>query len=206
MHSWKQACSGTRDWSSSTAMRPRAPLCHRFSVVEYYRLAEAGILAPDARVELVDGRIYDMLPIGPFHSGVGSKLQTLFSSVAKGRWIVRTQWPIRLDDSSEPVPDLALVKPRADHYAEHHPRPPDVFLLIEVARRSLQFDRKTKLVAYARAGIQEYWIVNLKARLVEVYRGPLPIGEYSQAIRLQAEDAVAPVAFPDARITVADLF
>ena len=187
-------------------MSLKAPLHHRFSVQEYYRLGEMGILAPDARVELLDGRIYDMLPIGPFHSGVETRLQTLLFGLARGRWIVRVQNPVHLDDGSEPIPDLAVVKPRADSYAKQHPQPPDVFLLIEVAQTSLKFDRKAKLAAYARAGIPEYWIVNLKAKIVEVYREPSLAGEYGETSRSKADGTVALATFPDAMITVADLF
>lgn len=179
---------------------------HRFTVEEYYQLGEVGILAPDARVELLDGRIYDMLPIGPFHSGVETRLQALFFSASKGRWIVRVQNPVHLNDGSEPVPDLTLVKPRADYYAKAHPRPEDVHLLVEVAQSSLPFDRKAKLVAYARAGIAEYWIVNLKAKSVEVHRGPLPIGEYGRTSRHKKGETITAEAFPDLQITVADLF
>ena len=187
-------------------MRLKTPLHHRFSVEDYYRLGETGVLAPDARVELLDGRIYDMLPIGPFHAGVETRLQMLLLSVAKGRWLVRVQNPVHLNDGSEPIPDLAVVKPRADFYAKQHPHPLDVFLLIEVAQSSLQFDRKAKLAAYARAGIQEYWIVNLKAKTVEVYRGPLPSGEYHDTSRAKPGELIALAAFPDAQIVVADLF
>lgn len=187
-------------------MKTEAIPYHRFTVKEYYRLGEVGILAPDARVELLDGRIYDMLPIGPFHSGVETRLLSFFFGAAKGRWIVRSQNPVHLNDGSEPLPDLTLVKPKADCYAGKHPRPADVFLLVEIAQSSLPFDRKAKLVAYARAGIAEYWIVNLKAKSVELYRAPLPIGEYSQTSRHKAGSTVAPTAFPDAQIAVADLF
>lgn len=187
-------------------MRVQPTLFHRFTVAEYYRLEEVGILAPDARVELLDGTIYDMLPIGPFHAGVETRLQMRFAEAAKGRWIVRVQNPVRLNDGSEPIPDLALVKPCADFYVKQHPKPPDVLLLVEVAQRSLQFDRKAKLIAYARAGVQEYWIVNLRAKCVEIHRGPLPIGEYSHETRAISGDTVAPTAFPEMKIAISELF
>ncbi len=187
-------------------MKVEAVPYHRFTVEEYYRMGEVGILAPDARVELLNGQIYDLLPVGPFHCGVETRLQTFFFGAAKGLYTVRIQNPVHLNDGSEPMPDLALVKPRTDYYASEHPQPADVFLLVEVARTSLPFDRKAKLVAYALAGITEYWIVNLKAKTVEVHRGPLPIGEYSQTSRHKKGDTIAPVAFPDLQITVADLF
>ena len=113
---------------------------HRFTVEEYYQMAETGILAPGARVELLEGEIVDMFPIGPFHSGVGTRLQTLFTKAGGDRWIVRSQYPVRLSDGSEPQPDLALVKPRADFYTERHPEAEDVYLIVEVADRSARFE------------------------------------------------------------------
>ena len=187
-------------------MKVEAIPYHRFTVEEYYRLGEVGILAPDVRVELLDGQIYDMLPVGPFHCGVATRLQAIFFSAAAGRWMVRVQNPIHLNNGSEPMPDLALVQPRADYYSNKHLRPADVFLLLEIAKSSLPFDRKAKLTAYARAGIAEYWIVNLKVKSVEVHRGPLPIGEYSRTSRHKAGTTIAPDAFPDLQIAVASLF
>ena len=144
--------------------------------------------------------------IGPFHSGIGSRLHALFAPFGIGRWIIRSRFPARLNDHSEPVTDPALVKLRADFYKERHPASDDVFLLIEVADSSVKVDQGKKLVADAKAGIPDYWIVNLKAKLVEVYRRPLPIGEYSDVSRFQAGDTIAPAAFPDAQIAVADRF
>ena len=177
---------------------------HLFTVQEYYRMAETGILAPDARVELLNGQIVDMLPIGPFHSDSNSRLHEQFFVV--GRWSVRSQSPINLNDDSEPQPDIALVKPRAGGYAVNHPQVTDVFLLVEVADSSVRFDREEKLPAYARAGIVEYWLLNLVQRVVEVYREPSPLGMYGFSKRFGTGDAVAPAAFPDAQIAVADLF
>ena len=106
---------------------------HRFTVEQYYRMAETGILSPDDRVELLDGQIVDMFPIGPFHSGVGTRLQTILTLAGGGRWIVRTQLPVHLSNGSEPQPDLVLVKPREDFYTGSHPQAADVLLLVEVA-------------------------------------------------------------------------
>ena len=178
---------------------------HRFTVEEYYRLAEAGILAPDARVELLEGQIVDMFPIGPFHSGVGTRLQTLFTRAGGDRWIVRSQYPIHLNDGSEPQPDLALVKPREDFYTGRHPQPSDVFVLVEVADSSVRFDREEKLPVYARAGIAEFWLVDLVKRVVEVYREPSPLGIYNFVAIFRSGDIVAPAAFPDVRISVMEL-
>src|SRR5437764_2773685 len=120
---------------------------HRFSVADYYRMAETGVFKPDARVELLDGKIIDMSPIGPFHGGSLKRLTRLFTELSKGRWLVSVQDPVHLDDFSEPQPDLMLLKNRKDDYTKSHPVPEDVFLLIEVSDSSLVFDREEKLPA-----------------------------------------------------------
>jgi Uma2 family endonuclease len=177
---------------------------HRFNVGEYYRMAETGVLRPDARVELLDGEIIDMSPIGPFHGGVVKRLNKLFSRMAKDRWLVSTQDPVRLDDHSEPEPDLMLLKHMADDYTSRHPKPEDVFLLIEVSDSTLVFDREEKLPAYGRAGIAEVWIVNLVDETVEVYREP-NFGGYSAKTVLRAGDQAKPQAFPDVIVDVGEL-
>jgi Uma2 family endonuclease len=177
---------------------------HRFSVKEYYRMAETGVLRPDARVELLNGEIIDMSPIGPFHGGVVSRLTRLFNKLSKNRWLVWPQNPLRLDDHSEPEPDVMLLKPAADDYVSQHPQPDDVFLLIEVADSTLDYDQTEKLPAYGRAGIAEVWIVNLNDLAVEVYREPHFTG-YGRKTVARAGDILAPLAFPDAAVDVAEL-
>ena len=125
---------------------------HRFSVKEYYRMAETGVLPPDARVELLNGKIIDMPPIGPFHGGLVKRLSRIFNLKAKGRWIVSTQDPLHLEDHSEPEPDVVLLKPAPDDYTSRHPQPDDVFLLIEVSDTTLDFDHEEKLAAYGSPG------------------------------------------------------
>jgi len=180
------------------------PAQHRFSVEQYYRMAETEILRPDARVELLDGRITDMSPIGPFHGGVTKRLIRFFTALAGGRWIVSAQDPVHLDDYSEPQPDLMLLKPAADDYTSRHPVPDDVFLLVEVADTSLELDREEKLPAYGRAGIAEVWILNLPATTIEVYREPHFTG-YGWNQVLRAGDKASPRAFPDVEVDVAEL-
>ena len=177
---------------------------HRFSVKEYYRMAETGVLRPDARVELLDGRIIDMSPIGPFHGGVTKRLNQFFTKLSKGRWVVSVQDPVQLDEYSEPQPDLMLLKPAADDYTTRHPGPADVFLLIEVADSSLDLDREEKLPAYGHAGIAEVWILNLPARTIEIYREPHFTG-YGVNQTLRAGDKASPLAFPDVAVEVAEL-
>lgn len=180
------------------------PAPHRFSAEDYHRLAEIGILAPDARVELLEGAIHDMSPIGPLHGGVTKRLNRLFSLRAKGRWIVSVQDALGLDKYSEPEPDLMLLKPAPDDYMRHHPAPDDVLLLIEVAESSLEFDRSRKLPIYARAAVPEVWIVNLQESAIEVYREPHFAG-YEKKVILRAGQQASPSAFPDVTVDVAEL-
>ena len=177
---------------------------HRFSVRDYYRMAETGVLRPDARVELLDGKIIDMSPIGPFHGGVIDYLNEVFTAASKGRWRTRVQNSLRLDDHSEPQPDLVLARPAADFYRQRHPQPEDVFLLVEVSDTTLVTDQEEKLPAYGRAGVPEVWIVNLNDLAVEVYREPNFTGYGSKKV-LRTGDHAKPLAFPDVTVDVAEL-
>jgi len=182
----------------------KTPSPHRFNAEDYHRLAETGILAPDARVELIEGAIHDMSPIGPLHSGVTVRLNRFFSLRAKSRWLVLVQDAIRLDNYSEPQPDLVLLKPAPDDFVSHHPTPDDVLLLIEIADTSLEFDRTKKLPVYARAGIPEVWIINLQESAIEIYREPHFTG-YEKKTVLRSGDQACPAAFPDAAVDVGEL-
>ncbi len=178
---------------------------HRFSVTDYYRMAESGVLSPDARVELLHGQIIDMSPIGPFHGSVTKQLNQLFAAAARGRWLLAVQDPLRLDDHSEPEPDLMLLQPVPDFYRQHHPRPEDVFLLIEISDTTLAADQEVKLPAYGQAGVVEVWIVNLIEERLEVYREPHFTGYGSKRV-LGVGDQASPLAFPDVLVNVAELF
>jgi Uma2 family endonuclease len=177
---------------------------HRFNVTEYYRMAETGVLPPDARVELLNGEIIDMSPIGPFHGGVTNYLNQCFSAASRRRWLTSIQNPVRLDDHSEPQPDLMLLKPASDFYRKRHPKPEEVFLLVEVSDSTIESDHAEKIPAYGRAGIVEVWIVNLNELTVEVYREPHFTGYGSKTVLRPGEQAV-PLAFPDAVVDVAEL-
>ncbi|MCI0640738.1 MAG: Uma2 family endonuclease [Gemmataceae bacterium] len=167
-------------------------------------MAETGVIKPDARVELLDGQIIDMMPIGPFHGGTVNTLIQLFSELAKKRYLVSAQNPVRLNDHSEPEPDLMLLKPKADNYKSRHPKPGDVFLIIEVADSTLEFDREEKIPAYGAAGISEAWLVNLPEQKIEVYREPHYTGYGSKTVLRPGEKA-QPSAFPDVTVDVAEL-
>ncbi len=145
---------------------------HRLSVADYYRMGEAGVFAPDARVELIEGEVIDMAPIGSKHGSVVKRLVALMTSTLGSRVIVAVQDPLHLGDLSEPEPDLMLLKPRDDFYAEAHPGAAEVLLLIEVADTSARYDREIKLPLYARHAVPEVWIVDLEARLVRFYSAP----------------------------------
>ncbi len=178
---------------------------HQISVEEYYRMAETGALSPDARVELLEGEIIHMSPIGPFHGSVTKQLIHLLAAAARGRWVVAAQDPLHLDDHSEPQPDLMLLKPVPDFYRRRHPRPEDVYLLIEVSDATLVTDQLRKLPIYGRAGVAEVWIVNLVEATLEVYREPNFTG-YGSKILLHPGDHAAPQNFPDATVDVAAFF
>jgi Uma2 family endonuclease len=153
---------------------------YSFTVAEYQRMGQVGIFSEDDRVELINGEIVKISPIGePHASCVGRLTQTLILLLRR-RVIVWTQNPIVLDDYSEPQPDLAILRPRADFYRQAHPRPEDVLVVIEVSDTTLEYDRKVKVPLYASAGIPEMWLVNIPEERVEVYSDPAG-GEYQTA-------------------------
>lgn len=166
-----------------------------FTVGEYYRLARHGILTEGDRVELLDGRIYEMAPIGSGHAQCVRRLTEFLVLRVAPRALVSIQNPVRLDDRSEPEPDVALLVPR-DDYDSRHPRPEDVLLVIEVADTSLDFDRHVKPLLYARAGIPELWVVGLREERVHVYRRPGPNGYAEQAV-IERGGALRITALPD---------
>jgi Uma2 family endonuclease len=157
---------------------------HYFSVDEYYRMGEAGVFSEEARVELIDGEVLEMSPIGKRHAGCVNRLNRLLNRNVGDLAIVTVQSPISIDDFSEPQPDLALLKPRADFYSNSHPTPADVLVIIEVADTSLEYDRNVKLPLYARAGIPEAWLVVLPKDFIEVHSEPKN-GKYQKVQRLK---------------------
>lgn len=154
-------------------MTTTQPIRRKISVGEYHRMAEAGILTEDDRVELLNGEIIEMSPIGPTHTAHVKGINRIISRLLEGLAVVGVQDPIVLNDLSEPIPDISILRWRADDYLEAHPRPQDVLLVIEVADSSVTLDREAKLPIYAKAGISEYWIVNIPGKKVEVYRTPI---------------------------------
>ncbi len=150
---------------------PRAaPTRHRLSVEDFHRMAEAGILAPTDRVELIDGEIIDMSPIGALHAAIVDRLVRHLGRALGDALVVRCQNPIRLDDMNEPEPDIAIVRARPDGYMTALPGPEDVHLVIEVADTSLAWDLGVKVPLYARHGIPETWVIDAATRETRVFR------------------------------------
>jgi Uma2 family endonuclease len=160
-----------------------------FTVDEYYKMAEVGILEPGDRVELIHGEILKMSPIKSFHSSIVDALNEILVLLLHGKAIVKSQNPLHIDDYSEPEPDLTIAHFYTHKYRHQHPRPEDVHFLIEVADTTLQKDRKIKLPLYAEAGIAEVWIVNLKNHAVEVYTNPIA-GSYQELNTLKIGDVL----------------
>lgn len=179
------------------------PRRHRYSVTDYHRMAAAGILAPDARLELIDGEVFHMAPIGSRHASAVRKLGRAFQVGVGKAAVVSVQNPIRLSDSSEPQPDLALLRWRADDYADAHPRADEVLLVVEVADTTLEFDRDTKLPLYARHEISEVWLVDVVKQEVTRYFEPDRSG-YRR--RLILNGVVAPLQLPDCPIDLGALW
>jgi Uma2 family endonuclease len=146
---------------------------YRWTVKAYHKMAESGILAEDAAVELLYGQIIKMSPIGNLHAACLGMLEEFFRDALGKRVTIRSQNPVMLDEYSEPEPDIAIVKRKDNFYADGHPKPDEVILLVEVADATLEKDRSIKKQAYAENGIPEYWIVNLPDQQLERYIDPV---------------------------------
>ena len=179
---------------------------HRLNVDDYHRMAEAGILGEDDRVELIGGELIDMAPIGQGHAGIVNALNHALFMAFGGRAIVSVQNPLRLDPLNEPQPDVVILRPREDFYQRGPlPGPADVLLVVEVADSSLRYDRAVKLPLYARAGIGEVWIVDLHRLVVDVHREPGPDG-YAAMATHAPEDTVTLAQAPGIAVALRQIF
>lgn len=185
----------------ASAARLTRPALRRFTVDEYHRMLDAGVLHEDDRVELIEGVIIAMAALGGRHVGCVIETSHRFAQLLGETARVSIQNAVRLDRRSEPEPDIAILRPRADGYRTDLPRAEDVQLIIEVADTSLAYDRDTKLPLYARAGIPEVWLVDLNGGQVLVYRGPSG-RRYQHASAHGRGATLAPLAFPDIALTV----
>jgi len=177
----------------------------RFTVEEYHRMGEAGVLPEDSRIELIAGDIVVREPIGSRHAGTVDRLNRLWTSRLGDRAIVRVQNPVQFpQEDSELQPDVTLLRPRPDFYAAAHPLADDVLLLIEVADTSLLLDRRVKIPLDARAGIREVWLVDLTTDRVEVYHAGQG-SRYGDATVAERGQRLTPLAFSDVTVAVEDL-
>jgi Uma2 family endonuclease len=178
---------------------------YRFTVEEYGRMGEAGVFSPDVRVELIEGEIVDMSPIGKRHAACVARLTRVLTFSLNRVALVWAQNPVELSDYSEPEPDLALLKSRDDFYENAKPRPEDVMVIIEVSEKTLEYDRKVKVPLYARAGIPEVWIVNLNDERVETFAEPSG-GAYKTAAAFSRDEWVQSYALCDLNLDASKIF
>ncbi|MBR8827234.1 MAG: Uma2 family endonuclease [Gomphosphaeria aponina SAG 52.96 = DSM 107014] len=179
-------------------------ITRKFTIKDYYKMAESGILTENDRVELIRGEIVQMSPIGFKHAASVRKLAIILTKKIGERALVDTQNPIQLDDNSEPQPDVVLLKPRTDFYEARHPQPADIFLIIEVADTTVKYDRDVKIPLYAEANITEVWLVDINNNCVEMYRKPTAHG-YQNMQKFTGEESLSILAFPDIIITVNEI-
>ncbi len=177
----------------------------QFTVTEYQRMADTGILHEDDRVELIDGEIFEMSPLGSRHVACVNRLVANVSSQVGQTVIVSVQNPIQLTDYSQPQPDLALLRRQPDFYAEALPTALDVFLLIEVADTSLAYDRDVKVPRYAETNIPEVWLVNVEDETVLVYTQPNATG-YRMVQQFQTGQVIRATTIVNLEVEVDDIF
>lgn len=175
------------------------------SIDDYHRMAEAGVFAPEERVELIEGGIVQMAPIGSPHGGMVKRLNRLLTDAVRQHAIVSVQDPIQLGNYSEPEPDLALLRPRADFYDRAHPTASSVLLVVEVAQSSLKYDRELKLPLYARHSIPEAWLVDVDKRVLHMFREP-GASDYARFDTTAKPGKLRLVALPDIEIDLTGLF
>ena len=155
---------------SMTTRMHELPQRHRITVEHFYRMAEAGLFGEDERVELIDGEVIDVPPMGHRHAGTLDHLARLLADAVQPHAIVRQQLPLRLGLDSEPLPDVAIVKPRRDYYKGSHPTPADALFVVEVSSTTLRFDLDVKVPIYARHGVAEAWVLDVGGEQVHYYR------------------------------------
>ncbi len=189
---------------SAPAILPE-PTLYRFSVSDYHQMGETGVLGPDLNVELLNGHIYEMSPIGSRHAACVDRLNRIFMRAVDDHAIVRVQNPIVLPPDSEPEPDVALLKPRDDSYASRHPRPNEVLLVVEVADSSLPFDQEVKVPLYAQVGIPEVWVVALDEDRVHAYQMPKSGSYREQTIYERGDEMTFPLKAAPAVLAVDDV-
>jgi Uma2 family endonuclease len=184
------------------------PQLHNWTKQEYYKMVEIGFFE-GKHVELIEGQIIEMSPMGSLHRTAITLAAEILRNIFVGRYFISTQCPMDMGETSDPEPDIAVISGEIRDYKYSHPT--SAVLIVEVADTSLDYDRNRKASLYARAGIEDYWIINLNSSRLEVYRNPIsdpekPYGHSYSSIRIfTALDSVSPLVFPQSVISVADL-
>jgi Uma2 family endonuclease len=181
------------------------PTRTRISTNRYQLMVATGVLTKYDRIELIEGDMLDMAPMGSKHSAITSRLNELFVLAVERSATVVVGGPVNLGEFSQPQPDLMLLKRRVDFYSGKTPEAADVLLLIEVSDSSLAFDQSVKLNLYSRYGVAEYWVVDVEGKRVVTYREPAA-KVYVRTLEFTAADTVTPQAFPDIKIAVGEIF
>lgn len=180
------------------------PIRKKFTVNDFHKMTEVGILAEDGTTEIIKGELVERMPIGSRHAGVVARLSKLFEKRVGDESIIWSQNPIHLDDYNEPLPDVALLKLREDFYTENNPRPEDVFLLAEVSDSTARYDREEKTLLYAQAGIPELWLINVRREIIEIYTQP-DKGNYRNIQIYQHGESIRSITLPDLQIAVDEI-
>ena len=193
---------------AASANATEEPRRRRWTVDEYYRMAEVGLLGPDERTELIDGEVLRMSPQNSRHATVIGRVERALRGVLPEGLHLRTQMPLRLSQETEPEPDLAVVTGDLDDYADAHPT--TAALVVEISDSTLRFDRRAKAAVYAQAGIPEYWVVNVRRREVEVHTQPVddPAAgwNYASIVPYREGDEIQPLAVAEASLPVREFF
>lgn len=179
---------------------------HRLSVGEFLRIAEAGVFAPEARIELLEGDMIDMAPLGVGHARMINELVRLLYRMVPTGVIISPQNPLQLGERSLPQPDIQILRPRADGYAGRHPGPADLYWLIEVSDTTLDYDRQEKVPLYAAHGVAEVWVVDLRGRVMHVHRRPEPAARCFGEVMTVASGMLTPLAPAGLSVEIDSLF
>lgn len=184
---------------NSSTVRPK-----RFRVEEFRKMTEAGILPEESGWEVIDGYLIDKITIGSKHASIVKRLNRLFTVLVGNRAIISVQDPVHIDFYNEPEPDIALLKPQLDYYADYHPTASDVLLLIEVSDSNIRYDRDIKIKLYAEAGIVEVWLVNLLEETIERYSSPVN-GRFGSMETLKKGDSIRSLSLDDLSLKVDEI-
>ena len=177
----------------------------QITVDDYHRMGEVGLIGPDERIELIEGEIIDMAPIGSDHASCVNRLTSLLAHAVQGKGILSVQNPVRLSNHTEPEPDFAVLKPRDDFYQKQLPTAVDTLLIVEVSNTSERYDRDIKLPLYATHGVPEVWLISIEQKTLSIYRTPTG-DRYQHEQTTDAPGRVTLFALPDVSVDLSTLF